>query len=256
MPLALLCTAQFVVVLDVTVVAIALPVLQADLHVSETGARLGDHGVHARVRRLPALRGPARRPGGAAAGVHDRPDPLRVRFARRRARPRRGGAARRPRAAGAGRRDDRPERPRAADRERRRREPPPRARLVDRRRGRRRRQRLGARRRAERAARLARGVPRERSRLPRRGGARAAAPAGAARRGRAGVRGPRRGGHGDGGADRARARPHGPSRGAGRGVRAARGVRPYRAARGRPAARPRGPEATGRRPARTSSRSR
>ena len=180
MKVALPCVAQFVIVLDVTIVAIALPAIQADLGFSTAALGLGDHGLHAGLRRLPAGRRAAGRPDRAPAHVRARPGacspPRRWPADSRRAR--RSCSPRAPPRASA-RRSSR--RPRSRSSRRARPEGPcprPRARLVDGGRGRRRRLRVGARRNPERAVRLALGVPRQRPAVR---GRRAARPARARR---------------------------------------------------------------------------
>ena len=60
--LALLCVAQFVVVLDVTIVAIALPAIGDDLGVSRDRLQWVHRGLHADVRRAADAGGPRRGP--------------------------------------------------------------------------------------------------------------------------------------------------------------------------------------------------
>ena len=54
--LALVCLAQFMVVLDATIVNVALPTLQHDLHFSPSSLPVGDQLLHPGLRRLPAAR--------------------------------------------------------------------------------------------------------------------------------------------------------------------------------------------------------
>src|SRR6201989_3362909 len=143
--IALLCVAQFVVVLDATIVAIALPAIQRSLHVATADLQwvvsaytLAFAGFLVLAGRLADLHG--------RRLVLMRPEPV-ARPARRRPRapgPRRGGG----RSRGAGR--DHGRGPRRAG-------SPPRARRVDRRGGRRRRVRVAARRRDHPAGRGGRG---------------------------------------------------------------------------------------------------
>ena len=65
--LAVLAIAQFMVVLDVTIVNVALPDIQAELGFSRRRPAVGDQRLHARVRRLPAARRPGGRPARAGA---------------------------------------------------------------------------------------------------------------------------------------------------------------------------------------------
>ena len=58
--LALLGAVQFMVVLDIAIVNVALPSIQADLEFSQAEPAVGDLRVRARLRRLPA----AGRPDG------------------------------------------------------------------------------------------------------------------------------------------------------------------------------------------------
>src|SRR5919198_84892 len=166
------CVAQFVVVLDVTIVAIALPAMQADLGLSTTalgwvitaytlvfgGCLLAAGRLADRVGRRRAFVGGLVLFAAAslACGLASSGAALL--------------AARAVQGLGAG--------------------------LVDGRGRRRRRQRLGARRPALRAAGLALDLPGQRAAVPRRGGARPTGPAGVARpRGRPARRRRRRAGH-------------------------------------------------------------
>ena len=67
--LVIVCLAQFMVILDATVVNVALPSIQADLGFSRREPAVGDQQLHARVRRLPAARRAGRRPVRAPAAV-------------------------------------------------------------------------------------------------------------------------------------------------------------------------------------------
>ena len=102
--LAVLALAQFMVVLDVTIVNVALPDIQADLGFSADGAAVGGQRVHAAVRRLPAARRPGRRPARSSPDVHVRPGAVHGRLARGRARALAGRPDRRARGPGPGRR--------------------------------------------------------------------------------------------------------------------------------------------------------
>ena len=65
--LVLLCVAQFMVVLDITVVNVALPSIGAALHVARRRSRLDRHRLRARRRRPAPARRPRRRPPRPAA---------------------------------------------------------------------------------------------------------------------------------------------------------------------------------------------
>jgi MFS family permease len=58
--LVLICFAQFMVILDATIVNVALPSIQRDLNLSEGEPAVDRERVHARVRRIPAPRRPRR----------------------------------------------------------------------------------------------------------------------------------------------------------------------------------------------------
>ena len=60
--LVLVCLAQFMVVLDATIVNVALPTIQADLDMTDTGPAVDRQRLHPDVRRLPPARRPRRRP--------------------------------------------------------------------------------------------------------------------------------------------------------------------------------------------------
>ena len=179
MPVALPCIAQFVIVLDVTIVAIALPAMQADLGLSTTalgwvltgytlvfgGCLLAAGRVADRIGRRRAF--VAGLVLFAAASLACGLAPTGAALLAARAVQGLGAALVSP-AALALVTAARPRRPGARAR----------AGLVDGRGRGRRRRRLGAGRRAHRPARLALGLPRQRADLPRR---RAARPAGAAR---------------------------------------------------------------------------
>ena len=71
--LVLVCFAQFMVVLDATIVNVALPSIQKDLGLSRGEPPVDRQRVHARLRRLPAARRPRRRPARPQAAVPLRP---------------------------------------------------------------------------------------------------------------------------------------------------------------------------------------
>ena len=166
--LVLVCLAQFMVILDATIVNIALPTIQQDLDFSQADLQWVDQQLHAVLRRLPA----ARRPRGGhlrpQADLHRRHDPVQRRQPAQRPRPERRAADRLPRAAGPRRRARLPRR--AVDHH----HDLPRgpgthqgARRLERDRGRRRRDRPAARRHPHRGAEL--GVDLLRQRADRRG---------------------------------------------------------------------------------------
>ena len=64
--LALLCSAFFMVILDVAIVNVALPSMQADLDLSQGAPAVGRERVRAHVRRPAAARRPCRRPAREA----------------------------------------------------------------------------------------------------------------------------------------------------------------------------------------------
>ena len=105
--LVLCCLAQFMVVLDVSIVNVALPSISADLGFTPASLAWVVNALHARVRGLPAARRARGRPARAARGVRGRAGAVRARVARRRARAERAGAGRRAGGAGARRRDRR-----------------------------------------------------------------------------------------------------------------------------------------------------
>ena len=84
--LVIVCLAQFMVMLDATVVNVALPSIQADLGFSRREPAVGDQQLHARLRRLPAARRARRRPVRAAQAVPLGRRDLLVRVAAQRAR--------------------------------------------------------------------------------------------------------------------------------------------------------------------------
>ena len=114
--LLIVCLGDLMIVLDVTIVGVALPSIREDLGLLGDVARLGRERLPADVRRLPVARRPARRPVRPSAAVHRRHRPVHGRVARMRARDLAGGADRR--AGGAGTRRRRRVRRRAlADRD-------------------------------------------------------------------------------------------------------------------------------------------
>jgi len=64
--LVLCCLPQFMVVLDVSIVNVALPSISAEPRLHAREPRLGGERLHARVRGLPAARRASRRPAGPA----------------------------------------------------------------------------------------------------------------------------------------------------------------------------------------------
>ena len=60
--LAVLALAQFMVILDVTIVNVALPDIQCDLRLLHRRPAMGDQRLHAALRRLPAARRQSGRP--------------------------------------------------------------------------------------------------------------------------------------------------------------------------------------------------
>ena len=73
MALLLLAMTQFVVVIDASIVNIALPSIGARAALLPDRPVVGRQRLHAHLRRLPAARRTARRPDGAPAHVHARP---------------------------------------------------------------------------------------------------------------------------------------------------------------------------------------
>ena len=92
--LVLISIAQLMVVLDGTIVNIALPFIQQDLDIASAEPPVGRHRLRAGLRQPAAARWPPRRPLRAPQGLHDRPGRLRRRLAARRPRHQRGAAAR------------------------------------------------------------------------------------------------------------------------------------------------------------------
>ena len=98
--LALLAAAQFVVVLDASIVNVALPSIGTRPRLRPERPVVGRERLHADVRRLPAARRPPGRPARAAAHLHHRDVAVRVRLAGGRPRPERHLAGERARTAG------------------------------------------------------------------------------------------------------------------------------------------------------------
>ena len=73
--LYVLCVGTLMIVLDATVVNVALPVVQDDLGFTNAGSCLGRERLHDRLRRPAAARGPARRPRRATHRLPDRAGP-------------------------------------------------------------------------------------------------------------------------------------------------------------------------------------
>ena len=67
--LAVVCVAQFMVVLDVSIVNVALPDMQRDLHMSQNALGVGAQRLHPDLRRLPAAGRPRGRPLGPSPAV-------------------------------------------------------------------------------------------------------------------------------------------------------------------------------------------
>ena len=72
----------FMIMLDNTVVNVALPSIESDLHISDLRARVGRQRLRAHVRRAHAHRRQARRPVRAAADLHRRARDLHASVAR------------------------------------------------------------------------------------------------------------------------------------------------------------------------------
>ena len=79
--LVIVCVAQFMVVLDATIVNVALPSIQHGLHFSPIEPAVDRQRLHARLRRLPAARRPRVRPLRPPAPVHGRARRLHGRLA-------------------------------------------------------------------------------------------------------------------------------------------------------------------------------
>ena len=98
--LVLVCVAQFMVVLDATIVNVALPSIQRGLHFTAGEPAVDRQRLHARLRRLPAARRARVRPARTPAPLHRGPGRLHGRVVRQRHRDLVGDADRRPCAAG------------------------------------------------------------------------------------------------------------------------------------------------------------
>ena len=113
--LALIVTAQFMVILDVAIVNVALPSIKSDLELLADEPPVGHLGLRHPLRRRAPARRPPRRPARTAPALHRRTRALRRELAAVRAGLVGGLADRLPRAAGARRRPARPGRPLASD---------------------------------------------------------------------------------------------------------------------------------------------
>jgi MFS family permease len=82
--LLLSCLAQFMVILDVSVVNVALPAIRGGLHFSEVDLLWVVNAYTVSCAGLPAARRARRRPAGPAAGVRGGPRVVRAGVARRR----------------------------------------------------------------------------------------------------------------------------------------------------------------------------
>ena len=175
--LALVLGAQLMIILDMTVVNVALPSIARDLHFSADRAVLGAQRLHADVRRPAAARRPGRGHPRPAPGVHGRSGAVHRGLAGRRPGHVGQAAAGRPGGAGRGRRDRHPRRA-GADHRQLPRGPGahPRARPVHRRGHGRRVARPGPRRRDRPVGELALGAVRQRADRRAGAGARAAVP--------------------------------------------------------------------------------
>ena len=91
--LIVLCLGSLMIVLDTTIVNVALPSIRDDLGFSADLARVGRERLPADVRRLPAARRPARRPVRPPAAVPGRHHALHGRVARAAASRRRRGCS-------------------------------------------------------------------------------------------------------------------------------------------------------------------
>ena len=98
----------FMIMLDNTVVNVALPSMRRSLGLSLSAARMGRRRLRAHLRRVHAHRRQARRPARPAPDLHGRPRRLHRRLARLRPRDERRRPDRRARRAGPRRRDDQP----------------------------------------------------------------------------------------------------------------------------------------------------
>ena len=102
--LLVLCLGVLMIVLDTTIVNVALPSIRADLGFTRDLAGLGDQRLHAHLRRLPAAGRPARRPVRPPQAVPGRHHAVHARLAGLRPGAIPGAAGGRPRSAGPGRR--------------------------------------------------------------------------------------------------------------------------------------------------------
>ena len=80
--LYVLCAGVLMIVLDTTIVNVALPSIREDLALHRDVARLGRQRLHADVRRVPAARRPARRPVRPPPAVPARHHAVHARVAR------------------------------------------------------------------------------------------------------------------------------------------------------------------------------
>ena len=111
--LIVLCLGDLMIVLDTTIVNVALPSIRDGSRLLRDVARLGRERLPAHLRRLPAARRPARRPLRPPAAVPDRHRALHARLARLRARrTRRSSSSRRGRCRASAARSSRPSRSR------------------------------------------------------------------------------------------------------------------------------------------------
>ena len=113
MALFVIASCQLMVVLDITIVNIALPHIQTALDFSTDEPVLGRQRLHPHLRRSAAARRPHRRHPRPPTRLHLRRAALRPRLAARRTRPERGPTPRRPRPPGRRRRHRLPDLPRA-----------------------------------------------------------------------------------------------------------------------------------------------
>ena len=192
--LVLVCTAAFMLLLDITVVSVALPSIQRDLHASLPDLQWVSAGVCTGAGRAAAAGGHPGRPAGPAPPVSGRPGHLHRRVAGLCAGNDRAAARAVPRAAGSRRRGAVRHRHAAAARRVLRRRPGPGARRLRRHARRRQRHRAAGRRGADRHTRLAGHLLRQpahrRGGVRGRGGPAARIPRSSRRPGRLGGHGP------------------------------------------------------------------
>ena len=205
--LGLVCVAQFMVILDATIVNVSLPTIEHAPPLLAHGPAVDRQRLHPRLRRVPAARRPRSRPVRHAAALHRRARHLHRRLARERRRDLVRHARRRPRPPGPRRRA----RLAGGARDRHahvlgRRRAHEGTRSLERHRGGRRRRRPAARRRAHRDALVALGLLHQPADRHRRRPARAAHDHERGRRGEAGDERRRRRGHRDERPARARLR--------------------------------------------------